>query len=322
MRLIFLSLFTLFYSLIPALSLATEYTVGKSTCEDFEYVENWYNNYDREGNYAHIEGKNATGLYGICLVLKGIASKDESTKQQGLNLLYRQTDKHSGINSVSAMFFLAQYIETGGAFNYEVDERNIDMAIRAYRRVLLFISIDKDYPWGGYSEDEKQDQIEIVSINMIPSLYHIKFEYGWIGSHNRYLQQSPSYEGDKASLKLYLEPNTDHAVLDPAYSDLNVITDSLHQMISSSQACIDLPYKSHYHRQDIYHFYQQRCRIFNRLGHALLPLEEKRQETLLDKSCSEDVLACDKYMDVYQQINSIIKDTKDELKTIPNPWTQ
>ena len=325
MRLILL--FTLLYSLIPTLSLGeekhtvgTEYTVGKQSCEDFEYAENWYNNYDRNGAYAHIIGKHATGLYGTCLVLKGIATNDDATKRQGLALLDWLTDEHSGMNSVTDMFFLAKYRSSGGRFTKKTEVRNIDMAIRAFIRVLFFIKLDKDYP-GGDSESEKLDQMEIVSHAKIPTLYGIKLKYGLKGSHNRYLKQSPSYEGDKAKLKLYLEPNTDPAVMDPAYSDLGVITDSFNQMISSSQACLDLPYK-HYHRKDIYNYYQQRCRILNSSGYALLPLEEKRQEALIDKTCSQDVLTCDKYMDVYNEMDNLVKDTIEKLRAVPNPWLQ
>ena len=320
MRLNFFIPIALLFSLIPTLSLAEErYTVGRQSC-DFEFAENRYNNYDREGAYAHIIGQLTTSLYGSCLVLKGIETHDDASKRQGLALLDWLTDEHSGMNSVSAMFFKAQYIETGGAFNYDVDEGNIDRAIRAYTRVLFFIKLDKGYP-SKYSESERRDQMEIVSINMIPSLYHIKFEYGWIGSHNRYLQQSPSYKGDKASLKLYLEPNTDPAVQDPAYSDLRVITDSLSQMISSAQACIALPYK-HYHRKNIYDDYRRQCEIFNRLGKTLLALEEKRQEFLINKPCSKDVLQCEGYMAVHKEIDKVLKEMTEKLYETPNPWLQ
>ena len=288
----------MFYSLIPTLGLATEYTVGEKSCEDFEYAENWYHNYLKEGGYAHIEGKYATELYGICLVLKGIVTQDDATKRQGLALFDWLTDQHSGINDVSAMFFLAEYHESGGRFNGNIEVKNIDIALWGYSRILSFtqINIDEDYPWGGYSEAEREEQaqIEIVSHAKIPLLYGYRVFYYYL---------------EWITNRAYLEWSTNRAYLE-------WITNELYQMISSSYACIDLPYKYYYER-DIYNYYQQGCRIFNILGKDLWPLETKRQEALIDKTCSKDVLTCGKYMDVYKQINSIIEDTISELKAIP-----
>ena len=306
-------LISLFFYLSPSLSLAGEsYTVGRQPCENFQRAEEWYHNHHEHEAYSAIT------LYGICLTLKGIATNNEGVRNQGLIILDRHNDETDGFNDVNAMFFVAEYLQTNGKFDGTTDEGNIDMAIRAYYRTLLFINVAREYP-ADYWTSEAEDQMEIVSYQKIPMLYAYKINFGRIGSHNRYLNESPSYTGDKRDLNFYLAQHRDPAILDPNYSDLPVIIDSLNQMISSSETCLNLPFKS-YHRREIYNFYQKKCKIFNHLGHALLPLEQSRQEVLYNESCAEDVLQCDEYMEVYNQMDDVVQDTITQLKSIPNPW--
>ena len=310
MRVIFL--ISLFFNLSPSLSLAAEnYTVGRQSC-DFQRAEEWYHNHPKENAMY------AIGLYGECLVLKGIATNDEAVKSQGLIILDRHNNSTDGFNDVAAMFFVAEYIKTGGAFTTKTDRGAIDMAIRAFERTLLFINSDREYP-SKHRTSEEEDQIEIVSYEQIATLYNYRFKYGRIGSHNRYLNDSPSYTGDKNKLNFYLTQHRDPAILDPNYSDLPVIIDSLHQMISSSEACLNLPFK-YYHRRSVYDAYQKRCAIFKETAETLLPLEHRRQDALYNKSCAEDVLLCEEYMSIHEEIGNIRKAMVKKLKSIPNPW--
>ena len=305
-------LISLFFNLIPSLSLAEErYTVGRRSC-DFQAAEEYYHNHHES------EAMYAIGLYGVCLVLKGLATNDPEVKGQGLLILFQHTEP-DGFNDVEAMFFLAEYLKTNGKFDGTTDEGNIDMAIRAYYKTLSFIHRDDTYPIK-YLTSEQEDQMEIFSFYMIPELYSYRYEYGWIGSHNIYLNDSPSYTGNKADLNFYLAYNRDHDEIDLAYSDLSVIKDSLNQMISSSEACLNLPYKPLYHRRDIYDSYRKSCEILNVLGRDLLALEQKRQNALYNESCKRDILQCDEYMEVYHQMDDVIQDTIRQLRAIPNPW--
>ena len=310
MRVIFL--ITLFFNLSPSLSLAAEnYTVGRRSC-DFQKAEEWYHNHPKENAMY------AISLYGICLVLKGIATNDPAMESQGLIILDRHNDETDGFNDVYAMFFVAEYFRSGGTFTPKIDEGNIDMAIRAFERTLLFINVDREYP-SKHRTSEEEDQMEIKAYSNIPKLYGFRFNFGRIGSHNRYLNDSPSYTGDKNKLNFYLTQHRDPTILDPNYSDLPVIIDSLHQVISSAEACLNLPYK-YYHRRDIYDFYQKRCAIFKETAETLLPLEHRRQDALYNKSCARDVLQCNEYIEVYSQIENVTQDTITQLKAIPNPW--
>ena len=312
MRLIILiSLF--FFNLTPTLSLAGEsYTVGRRVCEDFQSAEDWYHNHPKDMSLY------AIGLYGVCLVLKGIATNDPVMESQGLIILDRHNDETDGFNDVAAMFFVAEHLKTNGKFDGTTDEGNIDMAIRAYYKTLLFINVDREYPAKHWTS-EQEDQMEIFSFYMIPELYSYRYEYGWIGSHNRYLNESTSYTGDKRDLNFYLAQHRDPAILDPNYSDLPVIIDSLNQMISSSEACLNLPFKS-YHRRNVYDSYRKSCKILNTLGRDLLSLEQKRQDFLYDKSCAEDVLLCNEYMEVYNQMDLRLQDAIKQLENQPSPW--
>ena len=306
-------LIALFFSLTPTLSLAEEiYKVGRRICDNFKRAEEWYHNHHESEAYT------AIGMYGQCLVLKGIVTNDEAMKGQGLIILDRHTGDY-GFNDVPSMFFLAEYRKTGGTFAPKTDEAAIDRAIRAYEKTLLFINIDSTYP-NRYLASESILQMEIVSYERIPKLYGFKIKFGLTGSHNRYLNDSPSYTGDKSKLNFYLAQHRDPAILDPNYSDLPVIIDSINQMISSSEACLNLRYKALYHRQEIYNYYQKRCNIFKLSGQALLPLEHSRQDYLYNKSCAKDVLKCSEYMEVYNQMGNVIQDTIKQLKAIPNPW--
>ena len=259
-------LFILFLIILrPYLSLAVEdYTVGRRSCGNFQRAEHDYLNH----NYPKEEAMYAIAWYGKCLVLKGIVTNDEAMESQGLIILDRHTGDY-GFNDVDAMFFLAEYRKTGGAFNTKTDIGSIDRAIRAYERTLLFINIDSTYP-DKYLASEPLLQMEIVSYEKIATLYNYRFKYGRIGSHNRYLNDSPSYTGDKNKLNFYLAQHRDPAILDPNYSDLEVIIDSLHQMISSSEACLNLRYKALYHRKSVYDAYQKRCAIFKDTAEVLL----------------------------------------------------
>ena len=306
---ILISLF--FFNLSPTLSLAAEnYTVGRQSC-DFQAAEDWYQDHPTDMALY------AIGLYGSCLVIKGIATNDPAMRNQGLGILERHTG-NSGFNDVDAMYFLAEYFKTNGKFDGTTDEDNIDMAIRAYDRTLLFIQVDPEYP-SKYWTSEQEDQMEIFSFYMIPELYSYRYEYGWIGSHNRYLNESPSYTGDKRDLNLYLDHSRDPTALDHPYSELPVIKDSINQMISSADACINLPFK-YYHRQEIYNYYQKRCNILRLAGLALLPLEIDRQGFLFYESCKKDVLQCEGYMEVYNEMDSLLQEAIKQLANQPNPW--
>ena len=268
---------------LGSLSLAENHANERFTCDNLERAKKLHedlpNNINAEINYA------------ICQVLIG-------DREEGLRRLYHVTEKH---NNVFSAYFLAEYIEYGGDFKMPIDGDKIDEAIDAYFRVLFLIDLTPYYP-RGYERYEYDGQMELQSHYRVPYLYMQKFAVGAGGLYREHLLNSPSYKGDR-ELNTY-----------PKYSPYTL--DSLGKVIKHANRCIALPKKS-YFRQPHYDDHQEACRILKDTAEALLPLEEKRLNSLAVESCSDDVLKCQEHKKLLEgQITPLFVQAQEELKEI------
>ena len=146
-----------------ASSLATEYVRNDLICTNFENTEEIYKR-DPESIPLQVG-------YGLCLIASG-------HDFEGLKFWHDVADVH---NSVDAAYLIAKYIETKGTFDFQKpDWDKLDEIIKAYLRVLLYINVTPNYPWGGlgYVLYENEDQMEIKSRFSVPHLYYNKFIRG------------------------------------------------------------------------------------------------------------------------------------------------
>ena len=211
---------------LSPLGFADYYKRGNYHCDSFKRMEQLYKRYPHNVD--------AQMGYARCLILQ---DKDS----EGLSILHNIVSRN---NHVKTAFTLAEYIRTGGAFEDKVDKKNINHTIDAYQRVLLFINSDPNYPRNGNTSYERERQIELASVYLVPYFYYRKFMSGASGTHNKYLLHSPSYTGDR-DLNTY-----------PEYSPYTI--DSLRKMIQFANRCLALPMKSHF-RPDYYKDYREAC---------------------------------------------------------------
>ena len=280
----FLKVFVLLYfAFLSSLSLAENHTNERFTCDNLERAERLHKT-DPENIGLEIN-------YAICLVLKG-------DRQDGLSRLHHITKKH---NDVFSAYFLAEYIEYGGDFKMPIDGEKINESIEAYFNVLFLIDITPYYP-RGYELYEYDGQMELQSHYRVPYLYMQKFAVGAGGLYREHLLNSPSYTGNR-DLKTY-----------PKYSPHTL--DSLEKTIEHANRCIALPKKS-YFRQPHYDDHHDACQLLKDTAEALLPLEEKRLNSLAFKSCSKDILKCKDHKDLLEgQIVPLFVQAQDELTAI------
>ena len=279
------------------LSFANSYSRGNYDCDDFEDAKYLYDTYP--------ETMGARGGYAFCLLVIG----GKQNVMEGLAILEALVQDH---NNVKAAWVIANYTRTGGTFEKR-DVTKYQEAINAYLDVWHLIDIKPDYPDIFEIDYELESQIEIRTIDYIVSLYFSKFKKGVIGSHNMHLVRSPNYKG-RRNLNTY-----------PDYSPHT--KDSLKQMLHFAKQCLALPSNKSHFKPNYYRAYQQACRILKEAVTGIeaegvvgfWELETERRALLLDESCSSDLPNCDEYNEIYEQIKSLAKQVKAELKVAFSP---
>ena len=269
-------------AMIFSLSSWAEYKRGNQDCSsDFE--EKFDPNSEDLGDQY---------VYAACTVIKGQDAK-------GLAILYHLADHKS---LVTASFFIAHYLETDGRFENFLTEVQINETLQYYLRTQAIINSIPDYPYPDYWAYEGLIQIELKSIYAVPSIYLSKYEIGAIGDYRRHLLQSPSYQGDRDK-ETY-----------PKYNSYTL--DSLNNMAHYAGECASLPQKKHFDLTR-YQATVEACHLFKELALILIPLEEKRQEILLQPKCADlNKTNCPEYYETHQEIADLIGDyttKKDEI---------
>ena len=272
-----------------ASSLATEYRRNDLICTDFENMEKLYK---RQPESIHLQA----GM-GLCLVAKG-------HDFEGLKFWHDVADVH---NHVQAAFLLAKYIETKGTFDLKKPDWDaLDATIKAYMRVILYINLTPDYPWGGhgYVLYEDENQLELKSRFRVPFYYMNKFISGWEYSENHKLMSSLSYKGDR-------DLDTGYSSTFDAY--VPHTHNSLKLAIEYGDKCAGLPMKRHF-KPDYYSRYTTACRIIADLSRELLPLEYKRRHLLQETHpCGEDLPKCAEYYELTKKMDALIDEAYKEL---------
>ena len=233
--------------------------------------------------------------YALCLLTRG----DDS---QGMAILQNIVDHSTEPERVKAAWMVANYISTGGTFEDTVDKDNINEAIKAYGRVIFFISLDPNY---SYTNDlyEEEAQIELTTHYRFPLLYFKKFTKGATGTYYMHLLSSPSYNGDR-DLNTY-----------PEYSPYTI--DSLEKMIEFADQCLALPLKRHF-QSSSYRNYKAGCRVLKEAAQDILPLERQRLVLLDTDSCGNDLPLCSEHQEIKQEIVSIVTQANSEIREIFN----
>lgn len=243
---------------------------GNQSC-DFSVAEDYYRqDPDDLGNQV---------LYATCLVIQG---KDS----EGIPMLYHLADHNS---SVTANFFLADYLETDGRFANPATDRNLIPAIHYYLRTQAIIALIPGYPEPDYFFHERNYQMHLKSIHTVPFLYLQKYKMGILGDYLMHIFASPNYDGD-TSRETY-----------PEYNQL--MYDSLDKLIRYADECAETR-KLRYFRDDLYEGTIKSCELRAKLGNELFPLEEKRQEILLRSDCK--YAECEEYEPHHLKILDLI----------------
>lgn len=221
-------------------------------------------------------------LYASCLVIKG---RDD----EGVPLLFDLCDHHSNLSSC---FFLGDYLWTDGAFASLITEKNLNEAIHYYFRTLVIIKLIPSYPEPDYFFHEKGHQMELRAIYSVPYLYLRKYHLGTIGNYREHLFQSPSYQGD-TSKETYPQYNT-------------LVLDSLNKALRFAKKCASLPQKRHF-RPDFYQATVKACDLMRETVLAMIPLEQKRREILLQPHCKDlNETVCPEYYETHTEIYDIM----------------
>ena len=254
------------------------FTRGLKSC-DFSVAENYY---QQDPNDLSNQV-----LYAVCLVIKGDDAK-------GVPMLYHLADQKS---SVKANFFLAEYLKTDGRFNGILTTKTLDEAINYYYRTLAIIDLIPTYPEPDYFFQEKNYQMHLRSAFTVPNLYLTKYHWGANGDYWAHKLQDPGYEGDR-------NKNTY-----PKYN--RFMRDSLNQGLRQAQNCRDLPRKR-YHNPDHYKANTETCTLLVDLIKTLIPLEEQRQQILLDCRDENGIMQmgkenCPKYYETHTEIHDLMK---------------
>ena len=256
---------------------AETFTRGMKSC-DFSVAENYY---QQDPNDLSNQV-----LYAVCLVIKGDDAK-------GVPMLYHLADQKS---SVKANFFLADYLKTDGRFANLLTTKTLDEAINYFYRTLAIIDLIPTYPEPDYFFQEKNYQMHLNSLYNVPRLYLVKYELGAIGDYGVHLMQWPGYEGESKDTF-------------PKYNTF--MRDSLNQGLQQAQNCRDLPRK-HYHNPAHYKANAEACTLLVDLIKTLIPLEEQRQQILLDCRDENGIMQmgmenCPKYYESHKEINNLIE---------------
>ena len=270
---------------------AETFTRGSKSC-DFSVAENYYRQ-DPDDLSNQV-------LYAACLVIKGDDAK-------GVPMLYHLADEKS---SVKANFFLADYLESDGRFANPVTTKTLDEAINYYYRTLAIIDLIPTYPEPDYFFQEKNYQMHLNSAYSVPRLYLAKYQLGAAGDYMAHLMQWPGYEGESQDTF-------------PKYNTF--MRDSLNQGLQQVQHCRDLPRKR-YHNPDHYKANAESCALMADLFQALIPLEEQRQQILLDCRDENGIMQmgeenCPKYYETHWEIHNLMEAYSEAATEIFRPVT-
>ena len=221
--------------------------------------------------------------YAACLVIKG-------EDINGLARLYHLADYQS---SVSASFFLAEYLGTDGRFRSPATEKNLDEAIQYYLHTQAIIALIPNYPEPDYFFHERNYQIELYSVFYPSELYLWKYRLGTLGDYTKHLLQSPSYQGNRTKTH-------------PKYNTL--MRDSLNKAVYHAEQCANLPQKRHFDPK-LYKATIEVCHLIKELALTLMPLEKKRQEILQQAHCKDlNRDNCPEYYETHWDIENQIRD--------------
>ena len=256
---------------------AETFTRGMQSC-DFSVAEKYYQQDPNDLSYQD--------LYATCLIIKG----DDAN---GLPMLYHLADQKS---SVTANFFLADYLSTDGRFANPSTKKTLDEAINYYYRTLAIIDLIPTYPEPDYFFHEKNHQMHLNSTYRVPRLYLARYQLGAAGDYGAHLMQWPGYEGESKDTF-------------PKYNTF--MRDSLNQGLQQAQHCRDLPRKR-YHNPAHYKANAESCTLLVDLIKTLIPLEEQRQQILLDCRDENGIVQmgwenCPKYYESHKEINNLME---------------
>ena len=263
----------LFFSIFSWAEEYEKYEKGNYVCSDL----------DLEFSNRDSENLDNRYFYASCLVIRGQDS-------QGLPMLYILADHHSHL---LASNFLAYYLQTDGRLETPLTEVTIDEAIKYHMRTQAIIKLMPLYP-EPYEMIEKFNQIELISVYILPHLYLLKYDLGIMGDYYKRLLQSPSYQGDRTKENIY-----------PNYN--SYMRDSLNNTIRYAGECASQPQKDHFNLGR-YQATVKSCRLMKELAVTLFPLEEKRQGILLQSHCedlNED--SCPEYYEAHKEIKTLLE---------------
>ena len=276
--------FSLILILFFSFSSFAKYQRGYRACSDKS--EEYYKQDSENIEYQY--------LYASCLVIKGEDSK-------GLPQLYLLADHNS---SLTANFFLADYLWTDGRFENLITEKNLNEAIHYYLRTQAIIDLIPNYPEPNYFFHEKSHQMELKAIYRVPYLYLTKYNLGIIGNYRIHQLQSPSYQGNR-NKETYPEYNT-------------LMWDSLDKAHRFAKQCASLPQKRHFD-SIFYKATIEACDLLKDLVASLIPLEEKRQEILLQSHCKDlNETNCPEYYDTHTEAYDLITNYVEVAENIFN----
>ena len=209
--------------------------------------------------------------------------------------------------------------------------RTYNEAIQAYKRVKFFVKLhEPDYPWGGpfvpdpdsdgksdyrdagVIDDEGNDWMYISTIYRIPLLYMVKYWYGWEGSDNVHKLTSHSYDGDR-NLNTY--PDYAPYTLNSLTNVIEFADDCHAVMVGQRHILL------HYDVEDYERGrrqYNATCQVLKDAAVALFPLEQERLILLSTDSCTYDILKCEKYKAIYEEIDVLLGQAGDDLRAVFN----
>ena len=276
--------FSLILLLIFSYSSWAEYRRGDRVCTDKS--EEYYRQDSENLENQH--------LYASCLVIKG-------QDAQGLAMLYPLADHKS---LVTSNFFIADYLETDGRFENTLTISQLNEAIKYHLRTLAIINSIPTYPEPDYWAYERLNQMELKSTYVVPVMYLEKYESGAIGDYCNHAIQSGFEKADDC----------------PTFPEYNsYMLDNLNKVVRYARECASLPQKRHFDLNR-YQATVKACSLFKELALTLLiPLEEKRQEILLQPKCADlNKTNCPEYYETHQEIADHIRDYVREKDRIFN----
>ena len=222
-------------------------------------------------------------------------------------ILHGLADQHSNI---VANYWIAEYHSSGGSFNTNIADRNLDLAVDYYSRTLAIIKTYNSYPPLEYFMWEKNHNIEMKTYYFLPLIYLAMFYKGVTGDYHVRLLNSPSYEGDP-DLEAY--PEYRHNIM--GYINL---------AIEHAGNCKNLPLKSHF-RKSSASYYIKVCAMYEEKAKLLKSAYMKRQHILNQDRCKdigsdEIVFAyCPKIYEAEQKIIDTYNSISEEVKEIIYP---